>query len=106
MGDQISREQAHDAQLQDAARRRIVWDADFDARPKSPGDEDAMGEPDPDEDMKAVEPMGIRGPDGDILPMPKVFEHTVTKSKRKDERGVRHTSQTSEDPVRPIIVTK
>lgn len=96
-----------DAQLEDASKRPIVWDADIDVS-KSPGYEDAEGEPDPTFGESSASfqpdvPIGIRGPDGSVQPyQPPPPKPTIVKSKRHEDRSVNFSSQTSTRLVRLV----
>jgi meiosis-specific protein HOP1 len=88
-------------QLADAHDRNVVWDADSDAANALNG-EDAEGEPDPlyphlqdRASMKDPRPLGIRQPDGSLVPYSPPVKRAIIKSKRQDERSVNFNSQTS-----------
>ena len=69
------------AQMADAERRQVVWDAD-------PPEEDAEGDVDPEFESGVVEaPVGVRK-DGKVVPIP-VFAKEKGKEKEK-EKVVRH----------------
>lgn len=70
------------AQLADAERRQVVWDAD-------PPEEDAEGDVDPEFEGGVGElPVGVRR-DGEIVPIPVVVVKEKGKGKQK-EKVVRH----------------